>query len=204
MYLGGYLEGRMTQKDISTFLSNLEYNYSAKDATKLKSLNAIKSFFREVDENMMKKLSSFDDLSTIDKEYYFKIYLFYAQIKGLLRGVTKQIQIMNDSNKFPKYKQLKMEDLLIIQADGEIPELLRYFSYKLNGRVYKLGEKNYFRKVFNIEDENPENILKQLMWKSRCSAMIKIIHDKNGKIVDLLSGHTTWSDYSELYRTMKQ
>jgi hypothetical protein len=97
-----------------------------------------------------------------------------------------------------------IEDMLLVNADGEIPELTRYFYYKMNGRVYRLGQKDFFRKAFNMPNENPTIVWNRLMMRSKCSAMIKLIRDEEGNIKDLLSGHTAWSEYTETYRTMKQ
>jgi hypothetical protein len=40
--------------------------------------------------------------------------------------------------------------------------------------------------------------------RGRCSALIKLVKDKNGNYTDLIAGHSTWSDYFEMYRTFKQ
>ena len=148
-------------------LSMNTYKGSEKDKTfspfiqdpNLKIMKSIKKFFRKVYDNMYNNISKFNDIysSDNDRDYYYKIYIFYAQLKGLFDGHNKAIEIANeDSNLQLKFRKLQIEDLLLIQADGEIPELMRYFNYKINGRIYKLGDKNYFRNVYNIESENPE------------------------------------------------
>ncbi len=110
-----------------------------------------------------------------------------------------------NSEKSSKYmEKLNIEDLYILQADGEVPELMRYFYYKNQHKSFKLGEKNYFRKAFGIQDENTNDIWTRFMMKSKCSAMIKLIKNDEGGVKDLLSGHNAWTDYSELYRTYKQ
>jgi hypothetical protein len=200
-YLGGYIEGRITFNEINNFLDNTQYNSIKQDPT-LKTHNAIKSFFNEVNSNMISKLNTFSSLSTKDQEYYYKIYLFFSQLHGLLRGYNYEVDRRNKSEN--KYKPTTIEELLFIQADGEVPELQRYFYYKLKGIVYKLGSENYFRNVFNMPTEDPKSVWRRFMWHSRCSAMIKLTKDESGKISDLLSGHTAWTDYSETLRTYKQ
>jgi len=50
------------------------------------------------------------------------------------------------TNQYEK-KKLTIQDFLILQADGEVPELLRYFSYKSRKVKTKIGDKDYFKKV---------------------------------------------------------
>lgn len=200
-YLGGYLEGRLTYRDTHNFLSNMEYNTKKSDPN-LRIFKSIKGFFSQVEAAMYNNVSNFNEvyLSEADRDYYYKIFIFYTQLKGLLQGHNKSVEYSSNKTR----RLLTIEDLLIIQADGEIPELMRYFRYKISGRKHKLGEKDYFRTVFDINYKKPEEIWEKIMTKSRCSAMIKLTTDEDGKLKDLFSGHTAWSDYSEMYRTYKQ
>ena len=188
-YMGGYLEGRLTAEDIKNFLENMEFNLKKQDPQN-RIIRAIKTFFRNVDENLYNNISK-KLISEEEKKFYYRIYLFYAQLRGLLEGINISLS-----------RKITIGELLLIQADGEIPELMRYFNYKLNGRVYKLGDKNYFRNVFNFPSES--FLWERIMMHSRCSAMIKILKDENDKPIDLLSGHVAWTDYTETYRTYKQ
>jgi hypothetical protein len=189
-YLGGYLEGRVTAKDVKNFLENMEYNLKKQDPNS-RILRAIKTFFKNVDENLYSRLKT-KIKSEEERKFYYRIYIFYAQLKGLLTGINKTL----------KDRKLSIGELLLIQADGEIPELMRYFNYKLSGRVYQLGEQNYFRNVFNFPNES--FIWERIMMNSHCSAMIKILKDETDRPIDLLSGHVAWTDYTETYRTYKQ
>ena len=75
-----------------------------------------------------------------------------------------------------------------------------------------MGDKNYFRRViylfilqaFRINTQDPNYFWKHLLYQSKCSAFIKLIKDTDGNVMDLYSGHATWSDFSELIRTYKQ
>jgi hypothetical protein len=189
-YLGGYLEGRLTAEDVKNFLENMEFNLKKQDPNS-RILRAIKTFFKNVDENLYSKLST-NLKSEEERKFYYRIFIFYAQLRGLLAGINKTL----------KERKLSIGELLLIQADGEIPELMRYFNYKLNGRVYQLGDQNYFRNVFNFP--NDSFLWERIMINSHCSAMIKILKDEEGKPIDLLSGHVAWTDYTETYRTYKQ
>ena len=60
------------------------------------------------------------------RKNWSRLILGYSQLWGLLVGYTKQIKL----EKKYEEKKLTIQDLLILQADGEVPELLRYFGYK--------------------------------------------------------------------------
>lgn len=212
-YMGGYLEGRISYSSINTFFINIEYNYSKQDKG-LRLIKEIKKFFSDVDKNMKTKVTdnSFEEVfkKEEDRDYYYKIYIFYAQLKGLLRGYNEAVEGFDKSKTSDnldksgqKFKKLKIEDLLLLQADGEVPELKRFLNYKLSGRKYRLGETDYFKYAFDMPTENPSKVWNRLMRGSRCSAMIKIVTDAEENITDLYAGHNAWSDYSEAYRTIK-
>jgi hypothetical protein len=116
--LAGYLEGRVSADDISNFLENTEKNNSADK----KAIDSILKFFKEVAVNMYKRIDTLKELCAEDKEYYYKIYTFYAQINGLLKGINTQRKLMNMT-------EVTMERLLLIQADGEVPELISILVY---------------------------------------------------------------------------
>jgi hypothetical protein len=71
---------------------------------------------------MISNIDKFSQLSELDKDYYYKIYIFYSQIRGLLRGV-------NYERKQKNQPLFTLEDLEFIQADGELQELI---SKKIN------------------------------------------------------------------------
>jgi hypothetical protein len=135
-------------------------------------------------------------------KYWSQIILGFSQLEGMYRGYTYAI------TKEKKQEEMKMSiaDFLIIQADGEVGELLTYLTAKET--TAKVGEPNYFNKAFGdiLQDKTDDPILfwKQIMWTSKCSAFMKIVKDDNGNWKDLYSGHTTWTEYYEMLRQYKQ
>jgi hypothetical protein len=71
------------------------------------------------------KLSEFPKMKKNDKEFWSKLILGYSQLKGLKNGYN--FEILKNGN---KNKTLEIEDFLIIQSDGEIPELLSKYILK--------------------------------------------------------------------------
>ncbi len=169
-------------------------------------IEEIKKFYREVSESMYAKIEKLDNLNQEEKSYYYKIYIFYCQMHGLLKGYNKQVNYIFKNKIKTEYpvKYLKIEDILLLQADGEIPELIRYFTYQKYSDIYKIEDRLMFKKIFNINVDDPKRIWKRLMWRSRCSVYLKLLKDENNIIKDLFSGHNTWSEYSEMYRTFKK
>jgi hypothetical protein len=201
-YLAGYLEGRITHSDINNFISNVNTNYR-KNPENAIYLEKIKKFFNNVNKQMITNIDKFSTMSESDKEYYYKIYIFYSQIFGLLRGVNYERKRNNQT-------LYSLEDLSFIQADGELQELISYivlilgiFRYD-SRKNYNLNDKNYFKDAFDIDATKPRDIWRSLMMKDRCSAMIKVVYNEAGEMTDLLAGHTTWSEYTETYRFIKQ
>jgi hypothetical protein len=208
-YLAGYLEGRITVQDISNFLKNIEENNTKDEKDKI-TYESVVAFLKKVNENLYKRLNDFYKLSKQDKEYYYEIYTFYTQLHGLHRG-------FNDQRRVKGEEPVSIERLLMIQADGEIPELmsiygimLGYFHYKDINKNIKPGDEDYFSQAFGFGDlgsdtrEVPKEDLRRIIMRGRCSALIKLTTDKNGNYTNLIAGHSTWSDYSEMYRTFKQ
>lgn len=205
-YFAGYLEGRISFQDIYNFHNNIVINYKNKKLHPL--IKEIKNFLKLVNENMLERIDVLDDLSKQEKDYYYKIYIFYCQILGLFQGYNKQVNLIlqfNTKTEFP-VKNLKIEDILLVQSDGEIPELMRYFLYKKFKNSYKLEDRLIFKKIFNIDSriDDPNRLWKRVMWRSRCSAYIKLLKNEDNKITDLFSGHNAWTEYTETYRSFKK
>jgi hypothetical protein len=198
-FLAGYLEGRMTADDIFNFYNNLRQNNMRKHKA---PWDKMYNFFNEVAVNFSKRIHDMRNnpkaKSYEDRKFWSRIILGYTQLEGLVKGYSFEI---NKKGNFEEMK-MTMADFLILQADGEVPELLRYFGSI--GHHSKIGSKNYFKDAFGIDTQNPMDFWSQLMWTSKCSAFIKLTKDSNGNWNDLLAGHTTWTEYYEMLRTYKQ
>ncbi len=129
-YFAGYLEGRMTANDIYNFYNNIRVN-NKPNAIDFENM---RKFFKSVNIYISKKLSEFPNMKKNDKEFWSKLILGYSQLKGLKNGYNFEILRNGGKN-----KTLEIEDFLIIQSDGEIPELLSY--YKLKKDISVIQEK---------------------------------------------------------------
>lgn len=185
-YCSGYLEGVATYQQISNFYYNLYNNYRKES----KLIDKIITFLELVGKNLIEKLS------TIKKDsspYEYQLYLSFQQMIGLYHGYNSQSKAK---------EKLSIGQFLLIQSDSEIPELIKYFKHH-KSEVIQLGDKDYFKKAFGLKSNNPNKAWSKLISHSRCSAFIKLVTNNENKVSDLLSGHTTWSSYSELIRFYK-
>ena len=184
-YCAGYLEGIVTYQEISNFYYNLYHNYLKES----KLIDKIIAFLELVGKELMSKLSHIKKDTSF---YEYQLYLSFQQLVGLYHGY----------NSMSKTNKLSIGKFLLIQSDSEIPELLKYFNYHKRESI-QLGDKNYFKKAFGLKSNNPTKAWIKLISHSRCSAFIKLVTDNQNRVTDLLSGHTTWSSYSELIRIYK-
>ena len=169
------------------------------------SWSKMEEFFNKVAKSFSKRIKDMkinpNKMSYDDTKFWSKIILGYTQLEGLIKGYNYEI---TRKGQFEE-KKLSIADFLILQSDGEVPELLRYFhSQPALHKNVKLGDKDYFNEAFGINTTNPMQFWGQLMWTSKCSAFIKLTKDKDGNWSDLLAGHTTWTEYYEMLRTYKQ
>lgn len=67
-------------------------------------------------------------------------------------------------------------------------------------RDSRMNVKNLLKK-FKVNNGD-ELFLKKLM-KSHCSAFVKVIKNGENRISDVMIGHSTWDDYSEMLRVYK-
>jgi hypothetical protein len=204
--MAGYLEGRISYIDIYNFLKNIEENYKIKDQISL--IKEIKDFLKQSNEGMVDKAKLLKTFPKAEQDYYYKIYIFFAQIQGMLKGFNKSVEISlknekDKQNEFP-LKYLNIEDMLLIQVDGEIPELIRFIEYRKYVNSYDIRNRKFFERIFRINSKDPKTIWKRMMWRSRCSAYIKLIKNENNEISELYTGHNSWTDYTETLRTYKQ
>lgn len=206
-YLAGYMQGRLEAAEINIYFNVKNEANSYNNNNEYKE---IFEFFDNVNTNLNKKLlciksynSKYNSKSKNIEESELMKYnnlprflIAYSQIKGLLNGYTIEAIKKN-------YAKLEMKHLLLMQADGELSELKRAITYLNKKKKTRIGDKNYFKEAFGINTSNPKMFWEELLKSSRCSALVKIITDKNSNIKNMILGHTTWGERMELIRSFK-
>ncbi len=79
----------------------------------------LRGYFYEINEILEDKVKTNTPYDNLSSSHWRHIKLGYMQLRGLMNGYNKQAEVLEK----PELK-LKIEDFLIIQADGEVPELL--------------------------------------------------------------------------------
>ena len=66
---------------------------------------------------MFKKIDMLNDLSEEEKNYYYKIYIFYCQLHGVLKGYNKQVNLVLNSKIKTEYpvRNLKIEEICVFR-----------------------------------------------------------------------------------------
>ena len=162
--------------------------------------------------------SSSDEGAEVDTEQYWEqVQLVLDQLDGLLNGVSS-------SSFFPPSSSssgpLSLYDLWLINNDGDVLDIQRAqeLGYALVGAGSNggsrasaglgagsglMGGSRRFAKV--VSDMNKVELLEMVSLKGHCSALLKVTANEadRGQPVDVLASHTTWSDYSEMFRFYK-
>lgn len=133
-YLAGYLEGKITSQTISDFYDNIDYNHLyTKGGDIKKYYKQIKVFF----SNMFKQFNNnIDNPSkflfqiTEDTNVWDKMLLGWYQFLGLYEGYLNSFNSSqsNNQNKI-KLSKISIGEMLMLQADGEMFELIRKIIY---------------------------------------------------------------------------
>jgi hypothetical protein len=209
MFAAGIAEGLLTSNEIGDFYQNVnEYNKLSKKKNSLiflmiwkegENLTQINNFFEKISTKLIPYLES---KQKENNSTFFTLKLFLSQLKGIYVG----------ANLFSK--KISFSQLHTINADGQLGELFwisklnfdtnQSYRYKLNKKANrkKIFDENNLFAEFNTTDLN--EVYLKLMGRSRCTAIIKLLKGKNGKIKDILFSHSTWSSFSEILRIYKQ
>ena len=208
-FAAGYLEGKLTSRNILEFYKNLVGIHSGEE----QELKDVFKYYGEVESSIRKKTSK-QFLATLTNEneieYWITVAMVQAQTDGLYEGYNSEMK---------NIEALSFEQFYFINADGEVPELMTLFktkrenqgglnnsnidtkfSFKQREKIEKFSPE-YLKMYFGESD--PELLWQKLMSKSHCTAFIRPVIDYNGNLQDLFVSHTTWDSYSEMHRIFK-
>jgi len=198
-WAAGYLEGRLTAKEIREFYNNLVNIHKEEKPL----LSQVFDYYDKVEKSIRNKTSKtmLEKYQGDELEYWLTIAMIQAQTDGMRAGHNTA------NNVIP----IKLSELYFINADGEVPELLSVFQtknvqtktdFRFRQRKINKFSKEYLLKYFYSDD--PEFIWKKLMQRSHCTAAIKVLLEDEGDLIkDVLVAHTTWDSFSEMHRIYK-
>jgi len=209
-WAAGFLEGKLTAREILDFYKNLVGIHSKESD----ALQDVFEYYKKVEESIRYRTSK-QVLSNVSEEkeleYWISVSLVQAQTDGLHAGY----------NSIMKEHPLTFAQIYFINADGEVPELITVFKTKkesknfsqysfkegktksfLSNRSTEKFSKEYLQFYFGSSD--PEFVWNKLMSRSHCSAIIKVLTDETNSLKDILVAHTTWDSFAEMHRIFKE
>lgn len=192
-FSAGFIEGAISTKEIYYYYKNIHVFFKDDESY----IEKIKNFFLIIDKNIAERIKdaeNFHKLSESEIKDLAYISCLHAQINGLYEGYNSQAE--ND-------EKLSLYDFYFINSEGNFGDLksfMRVNNVKFNNveDFYKNENLYSFYKTNDIS-----KIWKDLVKKGHCSGIVKLIEDPKTKMLDIMAGHNTWSDYSELIRVLK-
>ncbi|CAJ1406643.1 unnamed protein product, partial [Effrenium voratum] len=197
MYAAGYLEGLLTCVRISEFYSNSQKLLLSKEQT-AGAMPAIRKLFR--DQLAHARAMTNMEYHIFSEEpadpYWKQVRYTFFQMWGVLDGYNAA------SLRFGG-ETLELDDMLLINAGGELPQLLQ--AYAPESREHRaarsqapsfLQQRSKSRSQDPLDDAHWE---RRVVESGRCSALVRLADGD----MDLLMGHTTWDDYSKMTRIFK-
>lgn len=197
MYAAGFIEGLMTSVRISEFYSNsqkvlLKKNEVANALPAIRKLFKNQLGFTRAMTNMEHHVFSDEP----EDPYWKHVRYTLFQMWGVLDGYNNAaLRFGGDT--------LELEDMLLINAGAELPQLLQaYGPDARENRASKSQAPSFLQKRQRAQKEDP---LDDLHWErrvaesGRCSALVRLA-DGNA---DMYMGHSTWDDYSKMTRIYK-
>jgi len=228
MYAAGFLEGYVSAQQIRDFQHNAN-ELIAQGANKHNAMGNIMQLFETqagtiVNLGNMKQGTSLSEANAPKDPWWRQARYALLQSWGMLDAYNLQVDRV-------KGKAMSMVNLLVLNSDGETPELqvaydaeevlLRqsnkedptynpdtddtttkvvkssFLQREVTHRPNMAARKAMFKDEINQLDDKVWRKIKRST--GRCSALIRVTKDN----ADLMVGHTTFSDYSEMNRIFK-
>jgi hypothetical protein len=222
MYAAGFLEGVVSAQQIRDFQHNANALIS-QDEGRHHAMGNIRALF-EKEVNTIVNLSSMHIGASLSESnapadpWWRQARYALLQSWGMLDGYNRQVEKV-------KGNAMSMVDLLVLNSDGETPELETAYDMEefvlrqsqrgdsddtdskdsfLQRRVRHDDSSAFHSRSFRSRKDEIK-ALNDKVWRKikratgRCSALVRLT--KNNE--DLMVGHTTFSDYSEMNRIYK-
>mmetsp|Transcript_73389 Transcript_73389/g.192423 ORF Transcript_73389/g.192423 Transcript_73389/m.192423 type:complete len:670 (-) Transcript_73389:24-2033(-) len=206
MYSAGFIEGLLTCVRISEFNANAK-ELLRKNEARTHALEAVMDKFRKELAYMKEKVNLEQHvLADEPTDPYLKhVRYMLVQLWGVCDGY-------NLAAKRYGVHTLHLEDLVLLNSGGELPQLMEAYtpdamaqraplSFLQRGRG-RTAPPAAPKAAANASVEDPLDDAhweKRIVNDGRCSALVRLTEGND----DLLLGHTTWDDYSKMTRIFK-
>lgn len=191
----GFTEGLLTHKEITFYFNNV-YVFFHEDKSQAEE---IKGLYTKLHSILKKKIDTFDfNLEINSDSFTVKKWAYQACILAQLEGVKAGYNTISDN-------KLTIGDFYFMNSEGNFGDFQQYLKVnKMKNLGKEFNTKENLKKIYNTD--NIKDIWKKLVTKGHCSALVKLLlktGTKGESKYDILLGHNTWTDYSEMLRTLK-
>jgi hypothetical protein len=209
-YSFGFAEGYLTAKRIIQQVFNVVWSQPKQTPRVYDFLITQYNFMRE---NAREKSSS--------DSFWFQVGLALARLDGMTDGIKARQQEAaesfhnhgklgrdQDESIWPFYLLTYM-DLYGLNSVSELGEIVgsfaKYGEHVFTGRY--TDTENTEAGISNNSMYEEEEDLRlneyELAEKSKCSALVKLVHAEDRDLIDLVASHNTWTSYGEMLRIYK-
>lgn len=189
----GFSEGLLTFEEISYYYNNIQVFFHEN----LKRADEIKGLYSKIHNKLENRIKNFDldDFSFETSTNSIKKWAYQACILAQLEGIKAGYNSISD-------KKLTIADFYFINAEGNFGDMKEYLKVnKLKDFGKNYNSKENLKLIYNTD--NIKEIWKNITKNGHCSALVKLLKNNTSKKYDVLLGHNTWTDYSEMLRTLK-
>lgn len=194
-HIAGYMEGVLSSDEIWHYHSNIHVFFKHKKHL----ITDLKNLYAGIDEKLKSAINTeaFEKLKDLDSENETQHWAYITCLNAQINGLHKGYNTIADQD-----KQLTLPDFYFINSEGNFNDLKTFLE--INKMDIKPNSKFYtsenLKEVYGTD--NIESIWKKILRNGHCSALVKLVTQKDGTF-DMLAGHNTWSEYCEMMRTLK-
>ena len=178
----GFAEGYLTAKRIVQQLHNVVWSGTRKNAI-------VESFFEKQYAFMRRNAESLWESDS----YWFQVRLELARLDGIFEGLVlrqteqsrkneEQTPPSADDAAIWPYYRVKMQALYQLNSNAELAEI---------AATGEAGTPDFLLPVYEMAEV------------TKCSALVKLVNGDDAENSDLIIGHNTWTEYSEMLRIYK-
>lgn len=200
-YALGFAEGYLTAKRIVQQIFNVVWSQPKHNTRVYDFLITQYNFMRT---NARQKSRS--------DPFWFQVGLQLARLDGMTDGIKARQQEVSAAMVKPKkdvedsiwpFYLITSMDLYGLNAVSELDEIIASFAHP--------GEHVAVTRFTDLDDNTRASLAEsdlilqehEMAEKTKCSALVKLVHANDTEKIDLIASHNTWTSYGEMLRIYK-
>lgn len=208
LYAMGFAEGYLTAKRIIQQVFNVVWSQPRLSPHVYDFLVTQYNFMRR---NAVEKGDS--------DPFWFQVGLSLARLDGMTDGIkarqtkvadsisreTKNVATKDPEDTIWPFYLVTYMDLYTLNSVSELGEIIGAFTkdgkHVSTGRFTDMENTNMEASLSDISDIRLNEF--ELAEKSKCSALVKLVHADDRDRIDIIASHNTWTSYGEMLRIFK-